>query len=146
MAAVIPYRLLHFDQEVYGEDVQSFRPERFMGSAGEKLTRGDSWRPFGGGKTMCSGRHVAKRATRELFRHIPEKKNTTDLTVVMFLAMILKRFDITIVGDDKMPPADLGRPVLGIMAVKLDEDYTVRLTERLVPGQTETRAASDIMQ
>ncbi|KAJ8122586.1 hypothetical protein ONZ43_g1254 [Nemania bipapillata] len=62
---VIPYRLLHFDESVYGNNVLEFKPERFMGPANEKLTRGDSWRPFGGGKTMCSGRHVAKRATRE---------------------------------------------------------------------------------
>ncbi|RYP42550.1 hypothetical protein DL768_010322 [Monosporascus sp. mg162] len=109
---MIPYRLLHFDSAVYGDDVNDFRPERFIGPANEKLTRGDSWRPFGGGKTMCSGRHVAKRAT------------------LMFLAMVLRRFDIAIVGDAKMPTPDLGRPVLGVMAVKNDEDYRVRISER----------------
>lgn len=109
---VIPYRLLHFDESVYGPDVYSFKPERFAGANAEKLTRGDSWRPFGGGKTMCSGRHIARRAT------------------IMFLSMVLRKFDMEIVGDKKMPIPDLGRPVLGIMAVKDDQDYTVRVSER----------------
>lgn len=51
----------------------------------------------------------------------------------MFLAMVLRRFDVSIVGDAKMPASDLGRPVLGIMAVKNDEDYTVRISERQAP-------------
>jgi cytochrome P450 len=109
---VIPYRLLHFDESVYGPDVYSFRPERFAGANAEKLTRGDSWRPFGGGKTMCSGRHIAKRAT------------------IMFLSLVLRNFDVAIVGEKKMPIPDLGRPVLGIMAVKDDQDFTVRVSER----------------
>ncbi|KAI0003884.1 putative cytochrome p450 [Xylariaceae sp. FL0662B] len=99
---MIPYRLLHFDEAIYGNDVHAFKPERFLGPAAEKLARGDSWGPFGGGKTMCSGRHVAKRAT------------------LMFLAMIL------------MPAADLARPVLGVMAVSNDEDYTIRISTRQV--------------
>ncbi|TAQ84949.1 hypothetical protein B7494_g6729 [Chlorociboria aeruginascens] len=109
---MIPYRLFHFDEAVYGDDIYSFKPERFANASAEKLTRGDSWRPFGGGKTMCSGRHVAKRAT------------------LMFAAIVLHKFDIEIVGDKKMPIPDLGRPVLGIMAVKDDDDYTVRVSER----------------
>lgn len=109
---MIPYRLLHFNEDIYGPDVYSFKPERFAGANAEKLTRGDSWRPFGGGKTMCSGRHVAKRAS------------------LMFLSLIIRRFDIVIIGDMRMPVPDLGRPVLGIMAVKDDEDYTVRVSKR----------------
>ncbi|KAE8556219.1 hypothetical protein EYB25_000919 [Talaromyces marneffei] len=109
---MIPYRLLHFDESVYGPDVYSFKPERFAGSNAEKLTRGDSWRPFGGGKTMCSGRHIAKCAT------------------LMFLSLVLRKFDIEIVGGRKMPAPDLGRPVLGIMALKDDQDYTMRISER----------------
>ncbi|KAJ9216424.1 hypothetical protein DTO166G4_2012 [Paecilomyces variotii] len=49
---MIPYRLLHFDRTIYGPNVCSFNPERFAGANAEKL-----WRPLGGGKTMCSGRH-----------------------------------------------------------------------------------------
>ncbi|KAJ9321968.1 hypothetical protein DTO027B5_8798 [Paecilomyces variotii] len=99
---MIPYRLLHFDQTVYGPNVCSFKPEGFVGANAEKLTRGDSWRPLGGGKTMCNGRHMAKRAT------------------LIFLSIVLRRFDIVIVGEGKLPTPDLGRPVLGIMAVKDD--------------------------
>ncbi|KAJ9410534.1 hypothetical protein DTO045G8_1997 [Paecilomyces variotii] len=49
---MIPYRPLHFDRTIYGPNVCSFNPERFAGANAEKL-----WRPLGGGKTMCSGRH-----------------------------------------------------------------------------------------
>ncbi|KAJ9294217.1 hypothetical protein DTO271G3_7079 [Paecilomyces variotii] len=61
---MIPYRLLHFDETVYGPNVCPFKPERFAGTNAEKPTRGDSWRPFGGGKTMCSGRHILDLITR----------------------------------------------------------------------------------
>jgi hypothetical protein len=37
---VIPYRLLHFDQTVYGPNVYTFKPERFAGANAEELTRG----------------------------------------------------------------------------------------------------------
>lgn len=111
---MIPYRLLHFDEDVYGEDVQAFKPERFAGDAADLLTRGSSWRPFGGGKTMCGGRYIAQRA------------------ILTFVGITLHRFDISMDKDSKMPIGDLGRPVLGIMAVKKDEDYTVRISPRFL--------------
>ncbi|KAI1171174.1 hypothetical protein F4777DRAFT_583174 [Nemania sp. FL0916] len=40
------------------------------------LKCGPSWRPFGGGKTLCTGRHAAKRAT------------------LMLVAVLLWRFDV----------------------------------------------------
>lgn len=63
-----------------------------------------------------------------------QEKNTADILAEIFLVMVLLRFDVTIVGGVDLPPADLGRPVLGIIAVKFDQDYNVRLTERSVPA------------
>ncbi|RYP18842.1 hypothetical protein DL765_003722 [Monosporascus sp. GIB2] len=54
---LVPHRLLHFDESVFGENVHAFRPERWRKG---NLVRSPSWRPFGGGKTMCSGRFLAR--------------------------------------------------------------------------------------
>lgn len=51
---MIPYRQLHFNEEVFGKDVHRFDPDRFLKN--EALQRSSSWRPFGGGITMCPGR------------------------------------------------------------------------------------------
>ncbi|KAI0015223.1 putative cytochrome p450 [Xylariomycetidae sp. FL0641] len=121
---MIPYRLLHFDARVYGADARDFRPQRFLEAmddnnnnnkrkkGGGDLTRGPSWRPFGGGKTLCTGRHAAKRAT------------------LLFAALLLRRFDVAVVGCPRPPRADLGRPVLGISSVREGDDFTVSLSPR----------------
>lgn len=81
---LLPSRLLHFDEDVY-EDPYDFMPERWMDpdesdapipkgveDGGEKLTRKVEFearqkrqranlRSFGGGKSLCSGRHVAEK-------------------------------------------------------------------------------------
>ncbi|KAL7626984.1 hypothetical protein AAE478_003759 [Parahypoxylon ruwenzoriense] len=109
---MIPYRLLHFDERVYGAGPYSFRPERFAAEKGtvkNDPTRGPSWRPFGGGKTLCTGRFIAKRAT------------------LMFVALVLRRFDVELVGEPGLPETDLGRPVLGISGVKEGQDLLTRL-------------------
>lgn len=114
---MIPYRLLHFDERVYGADPGSFHPERFATEKGSAqaqsdATRGPSWRPFGGGKTLCTGRFIAKRAT------------------LIAVALTLRRFDVQLVGERGLPEADLGRPVLGISGIKEGQDFLVRLKLR----------------
>ncbi|KAK8066627.1 cytochrome p450 [Apiospora hydei] len=109
---LIPYRLLHHNEAVFGAEVERFRPERFNGRAAA-LTKGPSWRPFGGGKTMCPGHFIAKRET------------------VMFVAMVLQRFDIELDGDATVMELDLGKPVLGLADRKEGQDVSVRLTSRI---------------
>ncbi|KAI1870662.1 uncharacterized protein JN550_005205 [Neoarthrinium moseri] len=90
---MIPYRQLHFDEDVFGPGVNEFRAARFgfdiaatdrknykENGAYQKLTRGDSWRPFGGGVTMCPGRFIARRS------------------VHIFVALLLHRYDVESVG------------------------------------------------
>ncbi|KAI0837162.1 putative cytochrome p450 [Hypoxylon sp. FL0890] len=110
---MIPYRQLHFDPNVYGADSHRFRPGRFgEADKGAVLTQGPSWRPFGGGKTLCAGRHAAKRAT------------------IIFVTILLRRFNIKIIGNPPFPEADLGRPVLGISSFKEGHDFSVRFSLR----------------
>ncbi|KAF2675970.1 cytochrome P450 [Lentithecium fluviatile CBS 122367] len=105
---MIPYRQLHFDQSVFGAEVDSFKPDRFIKD--KTLTRGGSWRPFGGGTTQCPGRYAAKQV------------------VLSFVAMLLKRFHVELDGPQKLPEPQLGKPVLGIVASK--GDLRVRITPR----------------
>jgi hypothetical protein len=66
-----------------------------------------------GGKTKCSGRFLAK------------------YFVTTFVATLLRRFDIKMVGQPHMPQPDVGRPVLGIISVKEGDDYMVSITKRI---------------
>ncbi|UNI23245.1 hypothetical protein JDV02_009077 [Purpureocillium takamizusanense] len=57
---LVPYRQLHQNRSVWGEDPLTLEPARFV--AEPKLTSSKSYRPFGGGHTLCPGRFLAKRA------------------------------------------------------------------------------------
>ena len=105
---MIPYRQLHFDQTVFGAQIESFVSDRFLKD--KTLTKGGSWRPFGGGTTQCPGRFAAKQV------------------VISFIAILLKRFHVQVNGRQKFPEGQLGKPVLGIMANK--GDLEVRITPR----------------
>lgn len=106
---MVPHRLLHFDERVFGEDPQTFRPERWNDPA---LAKSPCWKPFGAGKTLCSGRFLARSS------------------VTTFVATLLRRFDVELVGSPKFPEADKGKPVLGIISLKQGQDFKVRLSPR----------------
>jgi cytochrome P450 len=107
---MIPYRQLHFNQSVFGPNIDQFKSDRFLKDT--SLKRGGSWRPFGGGTTQCPGRYAAK------------------LVVLSFIAMLFKRFRVDIDGPQKSPEPQLGKPVLGIVASK--GDLRVRITPRII--------------
>lgn len=106
---MIPYRQLHFDASVFGPDVETFHAERFLKD--KNLTNGSSWRPYGGGTTQCPGRFAAKQV------------------VLSFLAMLLKRFHVSVDRPQPFPKAQLGTPVLGIMANQ--SELQIRLSPRV---------------
>ncbi|KAL7938509.1 cytochrome P450 [Trichoderma chlorosporum] len=107
---MIPFRQLHFDRDIFGETAALFDHERFLKKA--TLARSNNWRPFGGGSTMCPGRHAAKRC------------------VLLFVAMLLQRFDVEMDGYQPIPTADEGQPMLGVLSIKGTDDLRVRLTAR----------------
>ncbi|TWU71881.1 Cholesterol 7-alpha-monooxygenase [Metarhizium rileyi] len=113
---IIPYRQLHLDTGVFGHDVTAFRPDRFLNNkpkTGKRVRRGEYFRPFGGGSTICPGRFFTKRV------------------VVIFVALLLRRFDISMAGGSQsLPQADEWRPVLGIADIKPGDDMRIRLTPR----------------
>ena len=107
---VIPNRQLHFDENVFGGKVHEFKSTRFIDNEG--LIRSGSWRPFGGGSTMCPGRFIAKQA------------------VIAFVAMMLQCFDVEPAGKQSFPRLEEGNPDLGIMSTKGGDDLLIRLQLR----------------
>ncbi|KAI1369911.1 cytochrome P450 [Xylaria arbuscula] len=57
--------VIHADQSIWGDNVGEFSPGRFLdskqqlGAAGQKQIHPAAFRAFGGGKTLCPGRHFA---------------------------------------------------------------------------------------
>lgn len=111
---LIPFRFLHLQSQVFGEDRRQFNSTRFLKD--EKLRQSPSFRPFGGGVSLCPGRHVAKHA------------------IMFFVAVLLRRYEIRPVVDQAAPEPELQKPVLGIMDKRAtDGAYLVDICPRDVP-------------
>ncbi|KAI3331381.1 cytochrome P450 [Ustulina deusta] len=108
---IMPQRQLHFSQDAFGSNAHEFDLERFIRNPA--LLRHPSFRPFGGCATMCPGRNLAKRTT------------------LAFVAMALKRFDITLDPPEQPFPAPAeGKPSIGLVDVEVRSDLQVRLQVR----------------
>lgn len=70
--------ILHRDPAVWGNDVETFRPERFASEAMATLPP-NAWKPFGNGKRACIGRTFALQEAK------------------LVLTMMLQRFDLSLV-------------------------------------------------
>ncbi|KAF2818683.1 cytochrome P450 [Ophiobolus disseminans] len=76
---LIPYRQLHMNRDVWGADPMLLEPFRFANNT--KLLNSKSYRPFGGGPTLCPGRFVAKRS------------------IGFAVALLVGRYDISVDAD-----------------------------------------------
>jgi cytochrome P450 len=101
---LMTYRTMHFSPEVFGNDADSFNPTRFMRN--QELVKSPSYRPFGGASHYCPGRFIARKE------------------VQMFVALVLRRFDLELVGeegkkptfpkmDDTLPSGGIQNPLKG---------------------------------
>ncbi|KAI1275513.1 cytochrome P450 [Xylaria sp. FL0933] len=50
--------VIHADQSIWGDNVENFDPSRFLGNTKNQVHPA-AFRAFGGGKTLCPGRHFA---------------------------------------------------------------------------------------
>lgn len=77
---------IHADKSIWGEDATEFNPQRFLGTQGRNGANihPAAFRSFGGGKTLCPGRHFA---TSE---------------ILCFAALIIRSFDLTAPGGGQL--------------------------------------------
>ncbi|KAL9037718.1 MAG: hypothetical protein Q9180_003565 [Flavoplaca navasiana] len=113
---LLPYRQLHFDESIFGPNVDKFDAGRFLAKTG--LSKSPSFRPFGGGTTYCAGRHVARRE------------------LLTFAALMVYRYDIEIspanFGEAQggFPRCDVKKPSLGVLPPVAGDDMILNLRKR----------------
>ncbi len=119
---LMPYRLNHFDEKVFGPNPMDFDPQRFLRNG--ELVKHPAFRPFGGGSQYCSGRFLARRE------------------VIGFLVFVLHRFDLDLSGtvDDgaselgaqiRFPRQDVNTPNLGIISPVPGDEIRVAIRRRV---------------
>ncbi|KJZ70910.1 hypothetical protein HIM_09703 [Hirsutella minnesotensis 3608] len=113
---VIPFRQLHTNEDVWGADVCEFDPTRFLNK--KSWARHPSYRPFGGGATLCPGQTLARQ---EVFG---------------FLAILLHRFNVSLAphfaGGKKLkqpfPRLNSKAPSFGVNGPMKGMDVLVNIT------------------
>ncbi|MCJ1312934.1 hypothetical protein MMC25_006610 [Agyrium rufum] len=108
-------RQLHYNPDVFGSDTATFDATRFLKKP--HVVRGPNWRPFGGGVSLCPGQFVARR------------------TVLMFVALMLQRFEIGLAFSQPFPGAKRNMPASGVFEPRDDLVLTLRGREGLMPGR-----------
>ena len=99
------------DASIFGEDINTFHWDRFLGK--EDLAKADAYRPFGGGIGLCPGRFLAKA------------------TIMMVAALMLTRYEIDASPSGyKVPRMDTKTPPAGILDPAAGEDMVVRVKPR----------------
>ncbi|KAI7773062.1 cholesterol 7alpha-monooxygenase-like protein [Diaporthe eres] len=84
-ALQIPATAVHTDESVWGPDAAEFVPQRFMAPDSRSKVHPSAFRAFGGGSTLCPGRHIAE-----------------DMMLGM-AAVVLTEFDLRFVGPVGLP-------------------------------------------
>ena len=110
----MPSRVIHTDPAIWGDDVRSCTPDRFARSAaGHKRPKAAAFRAFGGGKTLCPGRHFA---TNE---------------VLAVVAMFVMRFELSpVAGEWKEPTMWKTNAAAFVMTPDVDVEVEVRKCQR----------------
>ncbi|KIO18738.1 hypothetical protein M407DRAFT_246398 [Tulasnella calospora MUT 4182] len=104
-------RSVHMDENEF-EDVREYVPTRFMSDdGGAKGTEGNfKWMPFGGGVSICSGRHFA------------------NYHVKIFLATLLTNFKFSVDADKSQLPITVGNINRGFGLRRPKGDLSVKVT------------------
>lgn len=116
---LIPIRQLNLNEDIFGNSVNEFDPERFLKRKG--LSQNVGFRPFGGGTTLCPGRILAKTE------------------VLAFVAQTLQQFTIEPalvekpdgngLSSQSFPHLDDSTPNVGIFSPVRGSRFIVNLTK-----------------
>ncbi|THV54588.1 hypothetical protein BGAL_0024g00540 [Botrytis galanthina] len=111
----MPGRVIHMDSKIWGPDVADFNPRRFLKDKNIKRPNPAAFRTFGGGTTLCPGRHFA----------------TNEILAVV--SMFVMRFDMRPAkGEWKLPKSDNTNVTTVIM--EPDTDINVVVSQRKEVG------------
>ena len=130
---MIPGPVQHSSKTVYGEGVNEFNHKRFVHTDGKRLNP-VGFRGFGGGATLCPGRHFA----------------STEITA--FAALMILRFDVKPVrGQWVRPTSDKAGMQATVPPPDTDVDVEVTLRKsewvgkRWIPVVTGLDEAVDLL-
>ncbi|KAF2708582.1 putative cytochrome P450 [Pleomassaria siparia CBS 279.74] len=105
-----PANVLHTDSSLWGANTDTFDHRRFLRAPGKKMPSPTAFRAFGGGSTLCPGRHFA----------------TTE--VLAIATVFIARFDMLPVGS--WPPPDRGNAQFWTQILGPNLDFEVEIHER----------------
>ncbi|KAI1079999.1 cytochrome P450 [Whalleya microplaca] len=108
---MIPSKVQHTVPSIWGETVDKFHHKRFMRQPGIKPPNPVAFRGFGGGTTLCPGRHFVSTE------------------VLMFSALMALRLDIRPVGGKWSRPPTENSPLVAAVPVP-DWDIDVEIRPR----------------
>jgi cytochrome P450 len=110
---MMPARPGHFDSEVFGNDAAEFIPDRFIREDDKQSGRRNPGtkllRPFGGGNTLCPGRHFAI------------------IEILAFVATMVYRFDLEPVAGQLMAKPDMKAPQVGTYVADREVKLCLRI-------------------
>jgi cytochrome P450 len=106
---LMPSLVQHTSPSIWGDSVDNFDHKRF--TRGAKRTNPVAFRGFGGGTTLCPGRHFASTE------------------ILMFSALLVLRFDLVPVGGEWKQPTTVKSPLVNALPVP-DFDFDVELKPR----------------
>jgi cytochrome P450 len=110
---VIPYRQMHFDEDVFGTNASQFDPARFL--LNPSLAKHPSFRPYGGGLAYCPGRFIAQKE------------------ITYFNAMILSKFHLERNDPSSpMPRMNTKKPCAGVVQVASGDNMVLKVRQRTI--------------
>ncbi|KAI1382665.1 cytochrome P450 [Hypoxylon trugodes] len=107
----MPSRIIHQDATLWGPNVDEFNPRRFLPEEKQNRPRDVCFRAFGGGKTLCPGRHFA----------------TNEILAV--IAVFIARLDMKPIGGHWKLPTTANTNVAAVV-MEPDTDIDVEITAR----------------
>ncbi|RBR09353.1 uncharacterized protein FIESC28_09961 [Fusarium coffeatum] len=106
---IMPYRQLHIDKEICVPAAETFDINRFIDNP--KLATGKTFKPFGGGPALCYGRFLVRQMAP------------------CFLATLVTRYDMEVVGDCPFPEMDHKVPQVGVIVPIMDQIPKIRVRQ-----------------
>ncbi|KAI1297078.1 putative cytochrome P450 [Xylaria venustula] len=107
----MPSRVIHQDGNLWGNDVDEYNPRRFLPEHKKTRPRDVCFRAFGGGKTLCPGRHFA----------------TNEILAVV--ATFIARFDMKPVEGEWKVPTTTNTNVAAVV-MQPDHDVDIEIKTR----------------